>query len=77
MPTAVLLALAAAALYGASDFLGGLLSRRTHYALVGLIGQSAAAIGGLAAVVLRERTSLAHAAGLLLCAASVGAFAAG
>ncbi|MEU8141128.1 EamA family transporter [Nonomuraea sp. NPDC048901] len=49
MPTAVLLALAAAALYGASDFLGGLLSRRTHYALVGLVGQSAAAIGGLAA----------------------------
>ncbi|MFF4622832.1 EamA family transporter [Nonomuraea jabiensis] len=31
----------------------------------------------LAALVLRERTSLAHAAGLLLCAASVGAFAAG
>ncbi|WP_433514790.1 EamA family transporter [Nonomuraea sp. CA-143628] len=49
MPSAVLLALAAAALYGASDFLGGLLSRRTHYALVGLVGQSAAAIGGLAA----------------------------
>ncbi|MEW1838424.1 hypothetical protein AB0392_10760 [Nonomuraea angiospora] len=49
MPTAILLALAAAALYGASDFLGGLLSRRSHYALVGLVGQSAAAIGGLAA----------------------------
>ncbi|MFF4622833.1 hypothetical protein [Nonomuraea jabiensis] len=48
MPTAILLALAAA-LYGASDFLGGLLSRRSHYALVGLVGQSAAAIGGLAA----------------------------
>jgi DNA-binding transcriptional MocR family regulator len=49
MPTAILLALAAAALYGASDFFGGLLSRRSHYALVGLVGQSAAAIGGLAA----------------------------
>ncbi|MGW0198135.1 EamA family transporter [Nonomuraea sp. NPDC003201] len=49
MPTAILLALAAAALYGASDFLGGMLSRRSHYALVGLVGQSAAAIGGLAA----------------------------
>ncbi|MBB5779283.1 EamA family transporter [Nonomuraea jabiensis] len=49
MPAAILLALAAAALYGASDFLGGLLSRRRHYALVGLVGQAAAAIGGLAA----------------------------
>lgn len=49
MRTAILLALAAAALYGASDFLGGLLSRRTHYGLVGLIGQCAAAVGGLSA----------------------------
>ncbi|WP_084959912.1 EamA family transporter [Thermoactinospora rubra] len=49
MQAAILLALAAAALYGASDFLGGLLSRRTHYALVGLVGQSAAAAGALAA----------------------------
>ncbi|MBO3752655.1 hypothetical protein J5X84_41950 [Streptosporangiaceae bacterium NEAU-GS5] len=51
MQTAILLALAAAALYGASDFLGGLLSRRMHYALVGLIGQCAAAIGGVSAAV--------------------------
>lgn len=52
MQTAILLALAAAALYGASDFLGGLLSRRTHYALVGLIGQGAAALGGLTAALM-------------------------
>lgn len=49
MQPAIWLALAAAALYGASDFLGGLLSRRVHYGLVGLIGQCAAAVGGLTA----------------------------
>jgi uncharacterized membrane protein len=43
------LSLAAAALYGASDFLGGLLSRRAPYAIVGLIGQAAAAVGAVAA----------------------------
>ncbi|MEV4114631.1 hypothetical protein [Nonomuraea sp. NPDC049695] len=49
MQTAILFALAAAALYGASDFLGGLLSRRAPYALVGLVGQAAAALGGVVA----------------------------
>ncbi|GAA3953426.1 DMT family transporter [Actinomadura viridis] len=49
METAISLALAAAVLYGASDFLGGLLSRKVHYGLVGLVGQIAAATGGLTA----------------------------
>ncbi|MEU5880095.1 EamA family transporter [Spirillospora sp. NPDC047279] len=49
METAIVLALAAAALYGGSDFLGGLLSRRVHYGLIGLVGQSTAAFGGLVA----------------------------
>ncbi|GAA2637604.1 EamA family transporter [Actinomadura fulvescens] len=49
MNTMLGLALAAAALYGASDFFGGLLSRRTHYALVGLVGQAAAATGAVLA----------------------------
>ncbi|MFG2004597.1 EamA family transporter [Spirillospora sp. NPDC048911] len=40
----LVLALAAAAFYGASDFLGGLLSRRAHYAFVGLVGQTTATV---------------------------------
>ncbi|WP_345711154.1 EamA family transporter, partial [Kineococcus glutinatus] len=40
--TAVLLALASALAYGVSDFLGGVLSRRLHFALVGCAAQVAA-----------------------------------
>lgn len=40
---AVVLALASAVLYGVSDFVGGVLSRRVHFATVALVGQA----GGL------------------------------
>jgi len=46
---AVLLALAAALFYGASDFLAGWLSRRVDYARVGLVSQLSAAGGTLLA----------------------------
>lgn len=47
-----MLALGAAACYGVSDFVGGVLSRRAHYAVVGLTGQIASAAGALGAAVL-------------------------
>ncbi|WP_433329457.1 EamA family transporter [Spirillospora sp. CA-294931] len=52
METVVLLALAAAAFYGASDFYGGLLSRSAHYTRVGFVGQAAAASGALLAAIV-------------------------
>lgn len=48
----VVLALVAAVSYGASDFTAGVLSRRTHFALVGWVGQAAAAVASCAAVVI-------------------------
>ncbi len=47
-----MLALGAAACYGVSDFVGGVLSRRAHYSVVGLAGQVASAAGALCAAVL-------------------------
>ncbi len=46
---AVLLALGAAIAYGVGDFLAGWVSRRTHYARVGLISQLTAAVGAVLA----------------------------
>ena len=46
---AILLALGAAVGYGSADFLAGWLSRRSHYARVGLLTQLAAGAGALAA----------------------------
>jgi uncharacterized membrane protein len=40
----ILLGLAAALSYGLSDFLGGLLSRRVHYAIVAVIGNASALV---------------------------------
>ncbi len=47
-----MLALGAAACYGVSDFVGGVLSRRAHYSVVGLAGQVASAAGALCAAAL-------------------------
>jgi drug/metabolite transporter (DMT)-like permease len=47
--SAILLALASALAYGAADFLGGVLSRRSHYARVSLLAQIVAGTGSLAA----------------------------
>ncbi|MFD9950759.1 EamA family transporter [Nonomuraea sp. NPDC059023] len=49
MGLVLLLSVAAAVLYGTADFLGGLISRRTHYTVVGLIGQAAGALGATGA----------------------------
>lgn len=46
------LALVAAVAYGASDFLGGLTSRRVHFLWVGVLSQAAAALVGLLLAVL-------------------------
>jgi drug/metabolite transporter (DMT)-like permease len=48
---AVLLGLAAAVAYGLSDFLGGILSRRVHYAVVGLLGYGVATAALIVALV--------------------------
>ena len=47
--SAILLALASALAYGAADFLGGVLSRRSHYARVSLIAQIVAGTSSLVA----------------------------
>jgi len=47
--TAILLALGSALAYGAADFLGGVLSRKGHYARISLIAQLAAGTGALLA----------------------------
>lgn len=49
---AVLLALASALSYGSSDFLAGVMSRRAHYAWVGMVGQAAATVLVFAALPL-------------------------
>jgi uncharacterized membrane protein len=49
---AVLLGLGAALAYGLSDFLGGLVSRRVHYAIVALVGYATACIALVAVVLL-------------------------
>ncbi|MGH3097580.1 MAG: EamA family transporter [Streptosporangiales bacterium] len=41
---AVLLALASAVSYGSSDFVAGVMSRRVHYAWVGMVGQAGATV---------------------------------
>jgi uncharacterized membrane protein len=51
LTVAVLLGLGAALAYGLSDFLGGLVSRRAHYAIVALVGY-ATACSALVAIVL-------------------------
>ena len=57
---AILLALGSALGYGASDFLAGWLSRRSHYARVGVISQITAATASvLAAAVVGGRPSVA------------------
>lgn len=43
--TAVLLGLASAVAFGTADFLAGVLSRRTHFAVIGLISQVGATAG--------------------------------
>ncbi|MGI8682917.1 MAG: EamA family transporter [Mycobacteriales bacterium] len=48
--TALLLGLASAVSFGAADFLAGLLSRRAHFALVGLVSQVSAATCACAAL---------------------------
>lgn len=49
---ALLLALASALSYGSSDFLAGVVSRRVHYAWVGMVGQAAATVLVFAALPL-------------------------
>lgn len=66
--TSVLLALGAAVCYGTSDFLGGLLSRHSHFLLVALIGQLAsvvAVLGAMLGVGFGQPTSGAVAWGVL------------
>src|SRR5262249_45017240 len=73
MQAILLLSLAAAALYGASDFFGGLFSRHLPYKIVGLCGQSAVATGAIA-VALISRSPLPGGATLLWGAgAGIGA----
>ena len=58
--SAILLALGSALGYGASDFIAGWLSRKSHYARVGLLSQFTAATGCLlASVVVGGRPSSA------------------
>ncbi|GAB1508758.1 EamA family transporter [Actinophytocola sp. KF-1] len=52
MEIVLMLALGAAACYGVSDFVAGMLSRRVHYPVVGLTGQVASAAGAVCAAVL-------------------------
>lgn len=47
----ILLALGAALLYGASDFLGGLFSRRNHFAPVNVVGNLAASLAAVVAAI--------------------------
>ncbi|MFG2004440.1 EamA family transporter [Spirillospora sp. NPDC048911] len=68
----LLLALAAATLYGASDFYGGLLSRRAHYAFVGLVGQTAAATAAVLAALVIGSAAPSGVATLWGLAAGVG-----
>lgn len=68
----LILALAAAVLYGASDFYGGLLSRRAHYAFVGLVGQTAAATTAVLAALAIGSAAPSGAATLWGLAAGVG-----
>jgi uncharacterized membrane protein len=58
---AILLSLGAALGYGGSDFVAGWLSRKSHYARVGLLSQLTAAIGcvGVAALVGGQTSSAA------------------
>jgi hypothetical protein len=49
---AVLLGLVAALGYGVSDFVGGVVSRRVHYALVAVIAASAASVVTIVALLL-------------------------
>src|SRR5262245_37808397 len=70
MQAILLLSLAAAALYGASDFLGGLFSRHLPYAVVGLYGQTSAGVG-MVAVALVSRSPLPG-GGALLWGAGAG-----
>jgi uncharacterized membrane protein len=57
MEIVLILALGAAACYGVSDFIGGVLSRRTHYSVIGLAGQVVSAVGAAgAAFLLRSPT---------------------
>jgi len=51
------LALTAAVCYGSSDFLGGLLSRRAHYAHVGVVMQGAAALAIMLMVLVRREAA--------------------
>src|SRR5262249_28789521 len=58
--SAILLALGSALAYGAADFLGGVLSRKGHYARVSLLAQLAAGAGALlASLVVGGRPSTA------------------
>jgi drug/metabolite transporter (DMT)-like permease len=45
LTVAVLLGLAAALCYGVSDYVGGLVSRRVHYAIIALLGYTTATVG--------------------------------
>ncbi|MGB3257780.1 MAG: EamA family transporter [Ornithinimicrobium sp.] len=72
MDLSVPLALTAAVCYGSSDFLGGLLSRGTHYARVGVAMQGAAAVAIIALVLLRDQPSPGLVSSLWGAAAGVG-----
>jgi hypothetical protein len=49
----ITLALLAAVGYGASDFAGGLLSRRSHFLYVGLVGQATSAFLAIALALIQ------------------------
>lgn len=53
--------LGSAVLYGVSDFVGGLASRRLHFVVVALLGQCAGLLVSIAAALLIGAQALAHA----------------
>jgi drug/metabolite transporter (DMT)-like permease len=72
MGIVLMLALGAAACYGVSDFVGGVLSRRVHYSMVGLAGQVTSAAGALLAAILLRSAGPDLRAVLFSAAAGVG-----
>ena len=68
----LILALGAAACYGVSDFVGGVLSRRAHYSVVGLAGQVVSAAGAVGAAFLLHSPAPDSRALLFGAAAGVG-----
>ena len=71
IPLAIPLALASAVLYGVSDFLSGVQSRRRHFLIVGAVAQTFSATG-ITLVALAQRQPLTQDALLWGAAASIG-----